>query len=710
MATDLERLTVMLSADIKSLENGMKRAQAATNRQLRAIEQRHQQSAGKLKQIWANAATSFGGLGGRAVGGLAAGLAGALAVGEITKAADAYTNLGNRLRALGIEGEKTARTQNEVVQIAMRSGAALDSVGQLYTRLLSTTRDLGVSQAEVGRATEIISKGFAISGASASEAASASTQLSQSFASGVLRGEEFNAIMENAQPLAQAIAKEFGVTTGQLRAMAEAGEIVSSRVFAAIIKSGPEIERAYSTSIPTVERSLGNLGTAFAALVGKMDQSIGLSQRVAGAFTAMANSINSISISDPLKDAVESLRLLQAQQKSGVTGAGRLGGAPTDLFGGATPAGRLGSGTSIQTRIDAQAATVEKLVIQRIDDVAQAAIKAYGGGEQAGLEFGEGISAPGVPLPPTRPADLGKGGSKAAVQTYKDVQQAANERIAQLKVEQATLGMTTAAAESFRLEQELLAQAQQEGITLTAREIEDLRAKAAAYGEIAAQIETTRDKQQEAQQAIQQAQGLTQDFFGGIGSDILSGASAVDALKDAFGRLEKQLIDMALNALIQKLFTTLLGAPTGPTNIIGGAGPMAVPTFKAAGGPVHGPGTGTSDSIPARLSAGEYVVKASQAAQNRTLLDAINYGTGRVMKMAGGGPVGGSSGGSSKVQPIINVTNNNSGADVQAHSRDDGTTEIIIGTVQQGMAQGRFNPTMRGTWGLGNNRVRRGSA
>jgi hypothetical protein len=56
----------------------------------------------------------------------------------------------------------------------------------------------------------------------------------------------------------------------------------------------------------------------------------------------------------------------------------------------------------------------------------------------------------------------------------------------------------------------------------------------------------------------------------------------------------------------------------------------------ATGGPIFGPGTGTSDSIPARLSNGEYVINARQAARHRALLDAINYGA---PGFAAGGPV-----------------------------------------------------------------------
>lgn len=49
-------------------------------------------------------------------------------------------------------------------------------------------------------------------------------------------------------------------------------------------------------------------------------------------------------------------------------------------------------------------------------------------------------------------------------------------------------------------------------------------------------------------------------------------------------------------------------------------------TRKAAGGYISGRGTSTSDSIPAMLSNGEYVVNAAAVREHRALLDAINSG------------------------------------------------------------------------------------
>lgn len=58
-------------------------------------------------------------------------------------------------------------------------------------------------------------------------------------------------------------------------------------------------------------------------------------------------------------------------------------------------------------------------------------------------------------------------------------------------------------------------------------------------------------------------------------------------------------------------------------------------TGHAAGGPIVGPGTGTSDSILARLSNGEFVVNAHATARHRQLLEAINSN-----RFANGGHIG----------------------------------------------------------------------
>ena len=81
----------------------------------------------------------------------------------------------------------------------------------------------------------------------------------------------------------------------------------------------------------------------------------------------------------------------------------------------------------------------------------------------------------------------------------------------------------------------------------------------------------------------------------------------------------------------------------------------------ATGGFVRGPGTGTSDSILARISNGEYVVNAAATRRNIGLLDTINYGR-QVPRFQSGGLVRSSGMSRSGQAPQI-IVNDMRGAD-----------------------------------------------
>jgi TP901 family phage tail tape measure protein len=76
-----------------------------------------------------------------------------------------------------------------------------------------------------------------------------------------------------------------------------------------------------------------------------------------------------------------------------------------------------------------------------------------------------------------------------------------------------------------------------------------------------------------------------------------------------------------------------------------GTGIFGTAAKAATGGMIYGPGTGTSDSIPTYLSNGEFVVRASETAKHRPLLERINSGAQSVAGYAKGGMVGGKIGG-----------------------------------------------------------------
>jgi hypothetical protein len=130
--------------------------------------------------------------------------------------------------------------------------------------------------------------------------------------------------------------------------------------------------------------------------------------------------------------------------------------------------------------------------------------------------------------------------------------------------------------------------------------------------------------------------------------------------------------DANTSAAIQQAASTVFGGPFGPTGATGpsgdqnhiqynmlaalnkivantaataenvGSGIVSGTRYRgnfATGGWINGPGTGTSDSIPAMLSNGEFVVNAMAAERNRGLLERINSGFGiadEIARMGGG--------------------------------------------------------------------------
>jgi hypothetical protein len=134
---------------------------------------------------------------------------------------------------------------------------------------------------------------------------------------------------------------------------------------------------------------------------------------------------------------------------------------------------------------------------------------------------------------------------------------------------------------------------------------------------------------------------ITDGFANAMTQTIMNFKKAGDAWKNMAESFSTEIVSIFTRALAQRLFRNfsfgiidkILGT-AGGGGIPGGWGPV-IP--RAEGGPITGPGTGTSDSIPAMLSAGEHVMPAAKAAIWMPVLEAIR--TGRLTMMGGGGLV-----------------------------------------------------------------------
>lgn len=127
-------------------------------------------------------------------------------------------------------------------------------------------------------------------------------------------------------------------------------------------------------------------------------------------------------------------------------------------------------------------------------------------------------------------------------------------------------------------------------------------------------------------------------FLKGINNDLLRGATLADAMSNALSGLIAKAGDRAIDGLLNMAFGSGSGSSSNGGLIGSLIGALSGGVKAATGGRVSGPGSGTSDSIAARLSNGEYVVNAASTRANLPLLEAIN--SGRARRFATGGLVG----------------------------------------------------------------------
>lgn len=202
----------------------------------------------------------------------------------IGRMADDYASLQARLKLASRSAEEFAAANEAVQRIAAASSAPLLETATLYTRIASSLKDTSVSQAEMVGTTEAVALSLRLSGASAAEASSAMLQFSQAVASGVLRGEDFNAVNESAPRLMQALAKSLGVSVGALRDMAKEGQLTRDVLINGLARQLPELRREAESLPKTLGATFTDLNNKLLLTVGQIDKLTGASNGLAQAF------------------------------------------------------------------------------------------------------------------------------------------------------------------------------------------------------------------------------------------------------------------------------------------------------------------------------------------------------------------------------------------------------------------------------------------
>ncbi|EGE13407.1 tape measure protein, partial [Moraxella catarrhalis] len=270
MAKVLSRLDILLHANTANYVREMKKATDKTKKELKSV-------------------ADYGKLVGGQLGIAFATLGSAVSVSHIIATADQMQNLASQIRLATDSTEQFHAVQTELRAIANEQRSSFDAVVDLYSNSQRSLSALGKSQQDVINFTRNMTMAMNVGGRSAQAQAAALTQLGQALASGVLRGDEFNSVAEQAPILMDLIAKEMGVTSNAIRDLAKDGKITADVVYNAVAKATDSLS-AMSAKMPTtVSQALQVIKNEYNYLIDDiMNQNSMMSQNIANALLWVA--------------------------------------------------------------------------------------------------------------------------------------------------------------------------------------------------------------------------------------------------------------------------------------------------------------------------------------------------------------------------------------------------------------------------------------
>jgi tape measure domain-containing protein len=223
-----------------------------------------------------------------------------LGVQQLIQYADAWTRITSKIRIAIDDTKEAAAVQEQLFQGAQKTRQGLEGYVDLYSRTARAANELGASQQEVVKFTELVSKSLAISGTDAVKASGGIVQLGQALGNGVVRAEEYNSIIDAMPELLKVATKYIEGTGGSLTGLRKKmldGKLTSTEFFNAVLKGSEELDSKFSKSLVTINQGFTALSNAMTKWIGETDQSLGLSSKFASLLILMANNMDIVAIS-----------------------------------------------------------------------------------------------------------------------------------------------------------------------------------------------------------------------------------------------------------------------------------------------------------------------------------------------------------------------------------------------------------------------------
>lgn len=226
--------------------------------------------------------------------------------------------------------------QGMIYQSAERARGSYQATADAVSKLGLMAGDAFSSSEEIIAFMEQVNKQFTIAGTEAAGVEAAMLQLTQAMGSGVLRGEEYNSILEQAPNIIQAIADYMEVPKGQLKDMAAEGQITADIVKAAMFAAADETDEKFKDMPMTFEQVWTSLqNTALTSLQPILESlnKVANSEAFQGGVDHAAEALSMLaSIAGPIIEEIANSQALWDLADGAINALSLVGVAALEIF------------------------------------------------------------------------------------------------------------------------------------------------------------------------------------------------------------------------------------------------------------------------------------------------------------------------------------------------------------------------------------------
>lgn len=235
-----------------------------------------------------------------------AGLATIGALKNLQQMSEEFTLLRARIDRFSGGVREGAENYERLLTISSKTGADMGTATKTWEALTGSLKEMGKSNSDILTLTDTLMKMGALGGASAEEMKNGLRQLGQSFSGGIVRGEEFNSVLENTPEIARQIAKGLGIPFADLRGEMLASKLTTEAVFDALQKRVKAVNEDFDKMPRTVAQAANAISNEFGSALSKLDKESGFSENLAKAIDLVASKIHAFgSDAQSVSDAID---------------------------------------------------------------------------------------------------------------------------------------------------------------------------------------------------------------------------------------------------------------------------------------------------------------------------------------------------------------------------------------------------------------------